>query len=168
MKVAAIHSLLVTFKNTPFKEWANQTAMTAYRDLNDFENMIIYGEETLTINPENVDALTTLAYAIPTQIREFDVDKREKLTQAKDYAHRALRTIPTLEKPQGVRLSDEEWLNDKKDMMASAHDALGLVAFMYKDFVAAERAFEKSIEVAHTPDATTFYHYARTLRENPV
>ena len=162
--VAAVHNLLFTFKNTEFKEWANQKAMTAYSQLNDFENMLIYGEETLAINPNNVDVLVKLAYAIPTRTKEFDFDKEEKLSKAEDFARKALRIIPIVEKPR-PDLLDEEWLNVKSDLLAEAHNALALVAFHRKDFEAAEQALKRSIEIASSQNPTTFYHYARTLQK---
>tara|TARA_Y100000588_G_C14268048_1_gene930915 strand:+ start:1424 stop:2236 length:813 start_codon:yes stop_codon:yes gene_type:complete len=162
-QVDAVHALLITFKNTEFKEWANLVAMTAYSKLNDFENMLLYGEETLKHNPENVDVLTILAYAIGTRTKEFDFDKEEKLTKAEDFARRALRVIPTMEKPNPDML-DEDWLKLTNNLTSNAHDALGLSAFLRKDYAAAEQAFKTSIAAASTENPTTFYHLARTLR----
>ena len=163
-QIAAVHSLLTTFKNTEFKEWANLMAMNAYSQKNDFENMLLYGEQTLAINPDNADVLTRLAYAIPTRTKQFDLDKEAKLSKAEDFARRALRLIPTTEKPNSD-IPDEKWLTVKKDLMSQSHDALGLVAFMREDFAAAQQSFEQSIQVASKPSALTFYHYANTLKE---
>ena len=163
-QVEAVHALLVTFKNTEFKEWANLVAMTAYSKLNDFENMLLYGEETLAHNPDNVDVLTILAYAIPTRTKEFDFDKEEKLTKAEGFARRALHVIPTMEKTN-PELPDEEWISLRNDLVASSQDALGLIAFLRGDYEAAEQAYRISIEMASTENPTTFYHFARTLRQ---
>ncbi len=162
-QIAAVHSLLTTFKNTEFKEWANFMAMNAYSKLNDFENMLLYGEQTLAINPENAEVLTALAYAIPTRTKQFDLDKEAKLSKAEDFARRALRLIPTTEKPN-PEVPDEQWLTVKKNLMSQAHDSLGMVAFMRRDFVAAEQAFLQSLQVATDQNALTFYHYANTLK----
>ena len=164
LQVTAVHKLLVTFKNTEFKEWANQIAMGAYSKLNDFENMLLYGEETLAINPTNIDVLTVLAYAIPTRTRAFDFDKEEKLNKAEDYARRALRLIPAAEKPR-PDLLDEDWMKIRNGLLSNTHDALGLVAFMRNDLEAAQNSFEQSIAVSNSPNPTTLYHYARTLHQ---
>ena len=164
-RIAAVHSLLTTFKNTEFKEWANFMAMNAYSRKNDFENMLLYGEQTLAINPDNAEVLTALAYAIPTRTKQFDLDKDEKLSKAEDFARRALRLIPTAEKPNS-EVPDEDWLTVKKDLMSQSHDALGLVAFMREDFAAAQQSFEQSLQVASKPSALTFYHYANTLKQS--
>lgn len=162
-QISAVHTLLTTFKNTEFKEWANFVAMNAYSQKNDFENMVVFGEQTLAINPDNPEVLTALAYAIPTRTKEFDLDKDEKLTKAEDFARRALRLIPTLEK-KNPDIPDEEWLVVKQELMSQSHDALGLIAFMRKDFTAAQEAYEQSLQVASQPNALTHYHYANSLR----
>ncbi len=162
-QITAVHTLLTTFKNTEFKEWANFMAMNAYSKMNDFENMLLYGEQTLAINPEHAEVLTALAYAIPTRTKQFDLDKEAKLSKAEDFARRALRLIPTTEKPN-PEVPDEQWLTVKKNLMSQAHDSLGLVAFMRGDFAAAEQAFQQSLEVATDQNAMTFYHYANTLK----
>ena len=164
-RIAAVHSLLTTFKNTEFKEWANFMAMNAYSQKNDFENMLLFGEQTLAINPENVEVLTALAYAIPTRTKQFDLDREAKLSKAEDFARRALRVIPTAEKPN-PEVPDEKWLTVKKNLMSQAHDSLGLVAFMRRDFVAAEQAFQQSLQVASDQSAQTFYHYANALKHS--
>ena len=164
-RIAAVHSLLTTFKNTEFKEWANFMAMNAYSQKNDFENMLLFGEQTLAINPENVEVLTALAYAIPTRTKQFDLDREAKLSKAEDFARRALRVIPTAEKAN-PEVPDEKWLTVKKNLMSQAHDSLGLVAFMRRDFVAAEQAFQQSLQVASDQSAQTFYHYANALKHS--
>ena len=62
--------------------------------------MLLYGENTLELNPDNIDTLVSLSYAIPARTGEFDLDKDEKLAKAEDYAKRALLAIPHSGKPQ--------------------------------------------------------------------
>jgi tetratricopeptide (TPR) repeat protein len=52
-RIAAAQKLLTEFKDTEFKEFANYVLMLAYQQKNDFENMLLYGERTLSINPDN-------------------------------------------------------------------------------------------------------------------
>ncbi len=164
-QIFAVHSLLTTFKNTEFKEWANFVAMNAYSKKNDFENMLLYGERTLAANPDNAEVLTALAYAIPTRTKQFDLDKDAKLSRAEDFARRALRLIPTLEK-KDPNATDEHWLVVKQELMSQSHDALGLVAFRRQDFSASQQSFEQSLRVAPKPSALTLYHYANTLEQS--
>ena len=164
VRIRAIHTLLTNFKDTGFKEFANLMMMLSYQEKNDFEMMMLYGERTLELNPDNIDTLVSLSYAIPARTGEFDLDKDEKLAKAEDFAKRALLAIPTLENPN-ADVSDDEWLIAKKDFMSRAHDSLGLVALKRKDYQAAEKSLRQSLQVASTQGASTFYHLARVLQE---
>ena len=163
-RIGAIHTLLTDFKDTEFKEFANLMMMFSYQEKNEFEMMLLYGERTLELNPNNVDTLVSLSYAIPARTGQFDLDKDEKLAKSEDFAKRALLAIPTQENPN-PDVTDDEWLIAKKDLMSQAHDALGLVALKRKDYQAAEKSLRQSLQVASTQSASTFYHLGTVLKE---
>ncbi len=158
-RAAAAKKLLTDFKNTEFKEYANYMLMVSYQQLDDFENMMVYGERTLEINPSNPGVLLQLAYAIPTRTREFDLDKEEKLTKAEDFATRALTLIPNMNK-MNPDMSDEEWLLTKKDLMAQANESLGVIAVKRTNYDEAATFLTKAIELQPEPNAMTHYHLA--------
>jgi tetratricopeptide (TPR) repeat protein len=163
-RIAAIQTLLTDFKDTEFKEFAFYLAMISYQQKNDFENMLVFGEKTLEVNPEHVGTLVALSFAIPLRTREFDLDKEEKLSKAENYAQRALKLIPTMESPN-PNTTPEEWLIAKKDMMAQTHEALGTIALTRKDYPKAEEGLRQSLQVAPEQNASTFFKLARSLKE---
>ena len=163
-RIAAIHNLLTNFKDTEFTEFANFMMMLSYQQKNEYEMMLLYGEKTLEINPDNIDTMVSLSYAIPARTGEFDLDKDEKLAKAEDYAKRAMLAIPTLENTS-PDVSDDEWLMAKKDMMSQVHDSLGLVALKRKDHEAAEKSLRQSLGIASEQGAATFYHLAEALKQ---
>jgi tetratricopeptide (TPR) repeat protein len=126
--------------------------------------MLLYGERTLSINPDSAGTLISLANAIPMRTREFDLDKDEKLAKAEDFAKRALTLIPNLSKPN-PDMPDDQWLMAKKDFMASAYESLGLVAMKRKTFPAAEENFRKSLEITAEQTAATFFYLGQSLKE---
>jgi tetratricopeptide (TPR) repeat protein len=164
-RVAAAKKLLADFKDTEFKEFANYMMMLSYQQLNDFENMLIFGDETLKFNPDNVGVLLQLSFAIPSRTREFDLDKEEKLSKAEDYAKRAITLIPNLEK-MDPNMPDEDWLNTKKDFMSQANESLGLVAMKRENYDAAIEAFSKALELAGTQSGETYYHLASAYHKS--
>ena len=164
LRIGAIHTLLTNFKDTEFKEFANFMMMLSYQQKDEFEMMMLYGERTLELNPDNIETLVSLSYAIPARTGEFDLDKDEKLAKAEDFAKRALLAIPTLENPN-PDVSADEWLITKKDIMSQVHDSLGLVALKRKDYEAAEKSLRQSLRVASTQGASTFYHLGAVLKE---
>jgi tetratricopeptide (TPR) repeat protein len=121
--------------------------------------MLIFGDETLKHNADNVGVLLQLSFAIPTRTREFDLDKEEKLAKAEDYAKRAITLVPNLPK-MDPNLPDEEWLMTKKDFMSQANESLGLIALKRENYDAAIESFTKALDLAGEQSGATFYHLA--------
>lgn len=163
VRVDAAQNLLKNFPKSEFVEMANYMAMLSYQQLNDFENMMIFGEKTLESNPDNVGVLISLAYAIPTRTREFDLDKDEKLAKAEDFAKRSLTLIPNMPKLD-PNVPDEQWLMAKKDFMAQANESLGLVAVKRGEHAEAEILLKKALNLAAEQDAQTLYNLALALK----
>jgi len=159
VRAALAKKLLTDFKNTEFKEFANHMLMISYQELDDFENMMVYGERTLEINPSNPGVLLQLAYAIPARTREFDLDKEEKLTKAEDFAARALTMIPNLEK-NDPDMPDDAWLETKKDFMAQANESLGVIDAKRANYDGAVTFLTKAIALQPQQSAMTHYHLA--------
>ena len=159
VRASAAKSLLTEFKDTDFKEFANYMLMISYQELDDFENMMVYGERTLEINPENPGVLLQLAYAIPTRTREFDLDKEEKLTKAEDFASRALTLIPNLQKID-PNMPDEVWLDTKKEFMAQANESLGVIEAKRENYDQAAALLTKAIALQPQQSPMTNYHLA--------
>ncbi len=159
VRAEAAKKLLTDFKDTDFKEFANYMLMISYQQLDDFENMMVYGERTLEINPENPGVLLQLAYAIPTRTREFDLDKEEKLTKAESFASRALTLIPNLQKID-PNMPDEVWLETKKEFMAQANESLGVIAAKRENYDEAATYLTKAIELEPQQNPMTHYHLA--------
>lgn len=159
VRAEAANKLLTEFKDTEFKEFANYMLMISYQQLDDFENMMVYGERTLEINPDNPGVLLQLAYAIPTRTREFDLDKEEKLTKAEDFASRALTLIPNLQKID-PNMPDEVWLETKKEFMSQANESLGVIAAKRGNYDEAAALLTKAIGLEPQPNPMTHYHLA--------
>ena len=158
-RIKAAENLITQFADTEFKEFALQMKTLSYQQKNDFENMVIAGERTLEVNPDNVVVLITLAQAIPQRTREHDLDKEEKLGKAEKFAKKAQMLIPNLAKFNPT-ITDEQWIEYKKGAMSQAHEAQGMVAFTRKDFAAAEQSLKAAADVSPQPDATTLYRLA--------
>ena len=159
-KIEAGQALLKDFKDTEFKAWTNLQMMIAAQQLNDYERLLLFGQETLSHDPAEVGALLTLAEVIPMRTQEFDLDKEEKLNRAEDYAKQALKVIPVKPNPNPEQIPEEQWLMAKKDFMANANKALGLVEFKRGNTDAAIDYFQQSLQVAAEQDPTVFYFMA--------
>ncbi len=158
-------SFIATFPNSDALSLAAYLVMLSHQQLNDFENMLLYGEMVLEHDPApsvKVGTLISLASAIPTRTREFDLDKEEKLAKAEDYAKQAMALIPTIAK-MDPNMSDDEWLQTKMEFMSQCHEAVGSVAIKREDYEAAEASMRKALDMTPSPQPITMYQLATAL-----
>jgi len=164
-KAAAGVAFVAAYPKSAFFGIACYMTMLSYQQLNDFDSMLLYGEMVLDSDPQPgvlAGTLLSLAGAIPTRTREFDLDKEEKLAKADDYAKRAMVLIPTLPK-MDPNMSDDEWLSTKMEFMSQSHEAVGIVALKREDFEASEASLRKAFEMAPNPVPFTMYNLALAL-----
>lgn len=158
-------SFISQFPKSDALSLAAYLVMLSHQQMNDFENMLLYGEMVLDHDPApsvKVGTLISLANAIPTRTREFDLDKEEKLAKAEDYAKQAMGLIPTIGK-MDPNMSDDEWLQTKMEFMSQCHEAVGSVQIKREDYEAAEASMRKALDMTPSPQPFTMYQLAITL-----
>ncbi len=130
----------------PSSEFACQVyrmEMHAHESLGDYQKMIEAGEKALELCPHDVDVLLSLANALPNGVRGGTNESVSVLDKAERYAHQALEEIGRLKATRGVSL--ERWRKLTARMRASAHEALGFVAFKRGHYAESVAELEKSI-----------------------
>ncbi len=160
-KISLAEEFLQKFKDSELKGFAYRKEMEAYQQKNDFPKMREFGEKILEEDPDDAISLILLASAIPERTRDTDLDKEQKLSQAEDYAKRALVSIDKLEKPS-PQMSDADWDKVRNDARAQSHAAIGLVALQRKQFPAAEEAFKKAVELQNQKDPIVYWRLGLT------
>ena len=158
-RIAAVENLITKFADTEFKSWALFLATASAEQKNDYEKMVIYAERTLEADPKHYQTMLILASGIANRTKEFDLDKEDKLAKAEKLANEAAAGIKDLPKPN-PNLTDEQWEGVKKDDIARAHTALGLVAMVRKKYDVAITEFKTAIDTAATPDPSTMARLA--------
>jgi tetratricopeptide (TPR) repeat protein len=160
-RIDAAKKLITNFADTEFKELAFQLIAMSYQQKNDLENMIVYAEKTLELNPKSYQSMLMISTALAQRTREFDLDKEEKLSRSEKLAKQAMDVIPTAPKPR-PDIPDAQWEGAKKDAMAEAHQALAMAAVARKKYDVAISEYKMSIEGAATPDASTMVRLGST------
>jgi tetratricopeptide (TPR) repeat protein len=149
--IAAAENVLDKFPKTDFKDTVLFMEADAYRQKGDKEKMQIYAERTLETNPKQFQADLMLAESIVQSTREHDLDRDEKLTKADKYANDAIAVITVAAKPN-PQLTDAQWEEFRKDLIAQAHDALGMSALDAKKFDKAIAELKLAAEGAAHPE----------------
>ena len=151
-RIKAVDDLLVKFADTDFKGLALYLEADAYRQKGDYEKMQIYGERALEVDPKNYNTLLMLASNIAQRTRDTDLDKEERLGKAEKYANAAIAALKDAQKPN-PNVTDQQWEDAKKDMVAQAHEALGLSAMVRKKYDVAISEYKTSIESGESSGA---------------
>ena len=148
--ITAAENLITKYKDTQFKDVALYLEAMAYKAKGDEEKMQIYLERTLAANPKNYQAPLLLAESLLQGTREHDLDRDEKLAQADKYANESIANINAADKPNA--LSETQWEENKKDLIAEAHDALGTSALARKNYDTAIAELKLAVEGAAHPE----------------
>jgi tetratricopeptide (TPR) repeat protein len=158
-RIKAADELLLKYADTDFKATALFLAAASFEQKNDFEKMVLYSERTLEADPKNYNAMLMLARGYAQRTREHDLDREEKLTKAEKYAKDAETLIKGAVKPR-PDITDEQWESARKDLLAQAHEALGLTAMARKKYDVAIAEFKQSVEGSSQPDPSTMVRLA--------
>ena len=131
------------YPNSELKGPLYQNVMLQYQNSNNSDKTLELGRKTLSIDPDNVVALVTVASVLANRTRESDLDKEERLSEAKKDANHAIQIMNTPEGiPAGVPPERAEAY--KSTILAMAYGALGQAEFVSNSFPAAEEALRKS------------------------
>jgi len=149
--IVAAENLLTKYADTTFKDTALFMEAIAYQQKGDKDKMQIFAERALAANPKNFQASLLLADLTVQQTREHDLDRDEKLAKADKYANDSIATLTAATKPN-PQLSDQQWEDAKKDLIAQAHDALGMSALQKKNYDLAITELKSAVEGAAHPE----------------
>ena len=161
-RIKAAENLVTKFADTDFKALALYMEAVSYQQKNDYEKMIVSAERSVQADPKQYAALLMLARGIAQRTREFDLDREEKLTRAEKYAKDALEILKDAPKPN-PQITDDQWVQGKREFAAQAHEALGYAAMARKNFPVAIEEMKTAIE--ESPDAVTMVRLAQVYNQ---
>jgi tetratricopeptide (TPR) repeat protein len=132
------------FPDSELRPLLYSAVMHTYQQSNNAEKMMDMAKKVLTYDPDNPEALLGIAQVLAERTRETDLDKDQRLGEAKQNAERALKTIetdiPTAGQPQ-------ERIDAYKGFLRSeAYAILGTISFNAKAWPDAETSMRKSID----------------------
>jgi tetratricopeptide (TPR) repeat protein len=121
-----------------------KAAMTKYMQTNNAEKMLDTAQKALTFDPDDPEALVGVAQVLAERTRDTDLDKDQKLAEAKKDAERALVTIDTDVPTAGYDPARIDAF--KRYVRSDAYAILGALASNAKNWPEAETDLRKSID----------------------
>jgi len=119
-------------------------AMHGYQQANNAEKMMDMAKKVLSYDPDDPEALLGVAQVLAERTRDTDLDRDQRLAEAKKDAEHALQTIET-DIPSAGQPQDR--VDAYKGFLRSeAYAILGTISFNAKAWAEAEAGLRKSID----------------------
>jgi len=149
-RIKAAETLLTKYADTDYKALALYVEAMSYQQKDDYDKMVVYGEQAIQADPKQYQALLLLAQSIAQRTREFDLDREEKLAHAEKYAKDAMEIVKDTPKPN-PQVTDDQWTQAKNEYLSQGHAALGYAAKARKNFDVAVSELKQAIDLAPDP-----------------
>jgi tetratricopeptide (TPR) repeat protein len=159
----AANAFAQQYPNSELKGAMYQNLMLQYQNANNGDKTIEIGRKTLSVDPDNVVALVTVASVLANRTRETDLDKEERIAEAKKDANHAIEVINM---PDSVPANVPPDKADayKNTILSMAYGALGQAEFVNNNFASAEQSLRKATSYTGIqPDPITWFQLTLTL-----
>jgi hypothetical protein len=143
-RIALLNQWKEKYPNTDFKKLRAQIYLQSYQGLNQSANVLAAARDILAVDPQDMQALSTMAYYTPA----LNNQAPDALAAGEKAARGVLENLETFYTPdkKPAQVTAEQWAKAKKDSAAMAHKTLGWIAMIRKEAAPAEENFQKSLE----------------------
>jgi tetratricopeptide (TPR) repeat protein len=121
-----------------------RTAMQRYQMANNADKMLEMAKKVLTIDPDDPEALVGVAQVLAERTRDTDLDRDQRLAEARKDAERSLLTVDTDIPTSGY--PPEQLTAYKGYLKSEAYAVLGKLSSDAKNWADAESELRKSID----------------------
>jgi tetratricopeptide (TPR) repeat protein len=150
------------FPDSELRPLLYSLAMNMYQQANNADKMMDMAKKVLTYDADSPEALLGVAQVLAERTRDTDLDKDQKVAEAKKDAERALVTVETDIPTAGI---PQDRLDAYKGFIKSeAYAILGTLAFTAKNWPDAEAGLRKSIDaLPQQPDPIAVFRLSVAL-----
>jgi tetratricopeptide (TPR) repeat protein len=140
-----------------------KSALRSYQNANNGDKMSEMAQKLLNLDPDDPEALVSVAEVMAEHTRDTDLDKDQRYDQATKYTQHALETVDTdVPIPQGGQQSQIDAY--KALLRSTAYSVLGTITYGQAKYPEAENYFRKSIDAYPSqPDPVVVLRLALAL-----
>lgn len=150
------------FPDSELRIWIYKSAMNAYLQSGNQDKGLDLAHKILGFDGDDPDGLIAVGQVLADRTRETDLDRDQRLAEAKKTAERALVTVETDAPTAGQPPERVEAY--KGYIRSEAYEILGKIAFDAKAWAEAESNLRKSIDAfPQQPDPIAIYRLAVSL-----
>ncbi len=150
------------FPDSELRPMLYKSAMRAYGPANNSDKVLAMARKVLTFDADDPEALLGVAQVLTERTHDTDLDKDDRLAEARKSAERALVTVDT-DVPTAGQPPDR--MEAYKNFIRSeAYEILGTLDFNAKAWTDAEKNLKKSIDAfPQQPDPVAVFRTAVSL-----
>lgn len=149
-------------------------AAGSYQQKGDVPRVLEYGEKSLKLDGDNLGALLLMSSTLPEPqaLRGNDLDKEKKLTEAEDYANRAIKLVEQL--PKQPNETDEQLQKRRGGASSWAHSSLGMVHLQRSamtlsgldpdELGKSEKEYQTAISLSDTPNPGDYFRLGEAFK----
>lgn len=150
------------FPDSELRPVLYKAAMHGYQQSNNGDKMVAMSRKVLSYDADDPEALLGIAQVLAERTHETDLDKDDRLAEAKKDAQRALVTVDTDIPTSGQ--TPERLETYKGFIRSEAYEILGTLDFNAKSWADAENNLKKSIDAfPQQPDPVAVFRTAVSL-----
>jgi len=156
---AAATEFAQRFPESELRGYIYQQAMGQYQAAGDGDKALEMARAVLKYEPNNAVALLTAAQMLSERTHDFDLDRKERLSEAEADARNALKHVSDVPVPAGMNA--EQFAEALRQLRGTAHEVLGTVSFKRAEYFNAIKEFNAAVaeEREHT-DAVVYLRLA--------
>jgi tetratricopeptide (TPR) repeat protein len=132
------------FADSELRPLLYRSAMQRYQMANNADKMLEMGKKILAIDPDDPEALVATAQVLAERTRDTDLDRDQRLAEARKDAERSLSTVETDIPTSGY--PPEQLASYKGYLRSEAYAVLGKLSSDAKNWTDAESELRKSID----------------------
>jgi tetratricopeptide (TPR) repeat protein len=140
-----------------------KNAMRMYQNSNNAEKVEAMGRKVIAIDPDDPEALVSIAEIVAERTHDTDIDKDQRYAEGLKLAQKALQTIDTdVSVPSGATQQQVDAY--KGQLRSRAYSAMGSIDYNQNNFAAAQADFQKALDATpNDPYALDVLHLALAI-----
>jgi tetratricopeptide (TPR) repeat protein len=145
---------LKKYPSSSYRSFVYSRLSQQYFNKGQMDQMYAAGEKALALNPDDVDMLSLIGWALPHSYNANELDAAQRLDKAEKYSRHCLELLPGVPKPPGM--TDDQFTLVKNERLARCHSGLGLVYYWRQNYAQSVPELQKATQVPD-PDPTDLF-----------
>jgi tetratricopeptide (TPR) repeat protein len=160
-RLKLLDDFVAKFPNSTLNPYVYQLYIKTYTDLKSYPRVIEYADKVIALGDKvdaggKLQALQARCQVFPSVFNPKAPDATEQLTKERDAALQGVALLKSFPKPAGSTMTDAQFEEQKKPVIAFFENAAGFASLKLKDYPGAIAAFKAVLTITPTDAAASY------------